>query len=192
MQPWQHAVLQLWFGGSDAAALSSPRNAWFRKDEAFDAQILERFLDLWHSARRGEKLVEVEDAQGALALLLLLDQFPRNLFRGSAEAFATDAAAQALAKTVVERGWDQLLPPVARWFVYLPLEHSENLADQHQSLRCFHSLPDSPGRAGVIDYARRHYEIVARFGRFPHRNAALGRASTEEEIAFLQQPGSSF
>lgn len=183
---WQQEVLDFWFAGD----LSKPRDAWFRKDEAFDAEIRTRFLALLHSA--SEKLPQVQDAEGALALLIVLDQFPRNLFRGSADAFASDAAAQALAKTVIQRGWDAELPPVARWFVYLPLEHSEALADQQQSVRCFESLPDSPGRSGVIDYARRHHEIVARFGRFPHRNTVLGRASSEAELAFLQQPGSSF
>lgn len=192
MRAWQREVLEFWFGGSDAATLSTPRNAWFIKDDAFDAQIRERFLSLWQSVQAGEKLIEVEDAEGALALLLVLDQFPRNLFRGSADAFSSDAVALTVAKTALQNGWDRQLPAVARWFVYLPLEHSENLADQAESLLRFESLPDSPGRSNVIDYAQRHHDVVARFGRFPHRNAVLGRTSTEEELVFLQQPGSSF
>jgi uncharacterized protein (DUF924 family) len=192
MNDWQREVLEFWFGGVDEQSLGTERTAWFRKDDAFDAEIHRRFLPLWQRARRGELDAEVQDALGALALLIVLDQFPRNLFRGQADAFATDAQARALSKTALQQGWDTLLPPVARWFVYLPLEHSEDLADQELSLRCYESLPDSPGRAGVIDYAHRHYEIIARFGRFPHRNAALGRQSSTEETAFLRQPGSSF
>lgn len=192
MTDWQHEVLDFWFGGVDEPQLNTDRAAWFRKDDAFDAEIRLRFLPLWQRARAGELEAEVQDEQGALALLVVLDQFPRNLFRGQADSFATDPQARALSKTALQQGWDKLLPPVARWFVYLPLEHSEELADQELSLRCYESLPDSPGREGVIDYARRHYEVIARFGRFPHRNAVLGRQSSTEETAFLQQPGSSF
>ncbi|AXK39721.1 DUF924 family protein [Crenobacter cavernae] len=193
MDDWVNSVLECWFGGSDEASLSAPRDAWFRKDDAFDAELRERFLGLWQSMTDGERLAEADSPRAALAQLIVLDQFPRNLFRGDARAFASDAAARQLAKHAVAEGWDEQLPPVARWFVYLPFEHSEDLADQHKASRLFEALPDgSPGYAGVIDYAHRHRDIVARFGRFPHRNAVLGRPDTPEEAAFLEQPGSSF
>lgn len=193
MDDWIDAVLECWFGGADDAALSAPRDAWFGKDAAFDALLRERFLDLWEGMRDGQRLAEADGPRAALAQLIVLDQFPRNLFRGDARAFASDAAARELARHAVGQGWDVALPPVARWFVYLPLEHSEALADQDEAVRLFAALPpDSPGYVGVLDYAHRHRDIVARFGRFPHRNAPLGRPNTPEEAAFLAEPGSSF
>jgi uncharacterized protein (DUF924 family) len=137
-----------------------------------------------------DRLADFPD--GALTLAILLDQFPRNLFRGRPEAFAQDAKARATAQAAIARGFDQLLAPVERVFIYLPFEHSEALDDQHRSVALFESLPAVPWRAEQIDYAARHRDIIARFGRFPHRNAALGRVSAAEEAAFLQQPGSSF
>ncbi len=128
----------------------------------------------------------------ALALILLLDQLSRNLFRGSARAFASDDQAWSAARDAVARGFDGLMPPVRRWFVYLPFEHSESLADQELSVQLFGALPASPETERVLDYARRHRDIIARFGRFPHRNRVLGRASTGEEDAFLHSPGSAF
>ncbi|MCW3481374.1 DUF924 domain-containing protein [Neisseriaceae bacterium JH1-16] len=190
---WQHEVLDFWFGGHDLDALSVTQDYWFAKDEAFDAELRRRFLGLWQSARAGQLDDDVDSARGALALAIVLDQFPRNLFRGTADAFATDAQARGLAREALASRWDVALPPVARWFFYLPLEHSEALADQEESLRLYGTLPeDSPDRDSVLDYARRHHAVVARFGRFPHRNAMLGRASTPEEQHFLTQPGSSF
>jgi uncharacterized protein (DUF924 family) len=119
--------------------------------------------------------------------VIVLDQFPRNMFRGSARAFATDALALAAARSAVERGFDRLLSPTERTFVYLPFEHAEDLASQRRALALFRARdPDN------VEYARRHYRIIARFGRFPHRNAILGRESTAEEIEFLKRPGSSF
>ncbi|KZE32642.1 DUF924 family protein [Crenobacter luteus] len=193
MDDWIDAVLTAWFGGVDDAALAAPRDAWFRKDAAFDALLRERFLPLWESMRDGQRLAEADGPRAALAQLIVLDQFPRNLFRGDAQAFASDATARALARHALGRGWDAALPPVARWFVYLPFEHGEDLADQEMAVALFEALPaDSPGYAGVVDYAHRHRAVVARFGRFPHRNAALGRPNTPEEAAFLREPGSSF
>jgi len=190
---WQNEVLDFWFGGHDLEALSVPQRCWFAKDEAFDAELRRRFLGLWQSARAGQLDDDVDSARGALSLAIVLDQFPRNLFRGQADAFATDAAARRLVRDAIANRWDVALPPVVRWFFYLPLEHSEELADQEESLRRHASLPDdSPDRDSTLDYARRHHAIIARFGRFPHRNAALGRASTPEEQDFLTQPGSSF
>ena len=128
------------------------------------------------------------DPQGCLALIILLDQFSRNMFRGSAQAFAADEKALAHARTAVERGLDQQLPPFQRTFVYLPFEHSESLADQDRSVALFEALGDE----NTYDYAVRHRDIIVRFGRFPHRNVILGRESTPEELEFLKEPGSSF
>ena len=118
---------------------------------------------------------------------MVLDQFPRNLFRGTARAFSSDSMALAAARGAVARGFDRLLSPAERTFVYMPYEHAEDLAAQHRSLALFHALDPND-----MEYAKRHYEIIARFGRFPHRNAILGRESTPDEIEFLKRPGSSF
>jgi len=190
---WHEEVLQFWFGGSSDEMLAIPRDAWFKKDAVFDSIIRERFLALVTALQAGTLPPVLDDAHQALAWLLVADQFPRNLFRGEARAFASDALARDVAHAMLAAGLDAQLPPVARWFCYLPLEHSERRDDQDECVRRFSALPpDSPGYAGVVDYAGRHRDIIARFGRFPHRNAALGRASTAEELAFLQQPGSSF
>jgi uncharacterized protein (DUF924 family) len=122
----------------------------------------------------------------------VLDQFPRNMFRGTPRAFAADARALALARDAVQRGFDEVLLPAQCWFVYLPFEHAEDLGAQRESLRLFERLATDAAGAGTLTYAMRHYAVIERFGRFPHRNAILGRASTPEELAFLAQPGSSF
>lgn len=177
--PRSSAVLAFWFRGAES------RPEWFRKDPAFDEQIRSRFLATWEAALAGALESWRATPREALAYLVVCDQFPRNLFRGEARAFATDPLALAAARDVVARGWHLSMPAVEQLFVYLPFEHSEALADQERSLALF------AGHANH-DYAVKHWEIVKRFGRFPHRNAALGRASTDEELAFLQQPGSSF
>ncbi len=193
MKEWATQVVRFWFDGMDEVQLASSRNAWFRKDAAFDDAIRQRFLPLWQRIAAGELLPDPADAHAVLAWLIVADQFSRNLFRGEAQAFALDAMALVVAKAALAAGLEQQLPPVARWFFYLPLEHSETLADQDESVRRFESLPpDSPERAGVVDYAEKHRAIIVRFGRFPHRNAALGRPSTADELQFLAQPGSSF
>ncbi len=182
------AVLDFWFAGSDAQ-----RDEWFRKDPAFDALIAERFGALVEDALAHRLDAWSDAAPSALARVLLLDQFPRNIFRDTARAFAGDALALAAAQAMVARGDDQALPPLHRLFVYLPFEHAEDRALQQQSLRLISALGQThPALAGFEDYARRHADIVERFGRFPHRNALLGRVSTPEELAFLQQPGSRF
>ena len=159
---------------------------WFAKDTAFDQVIATRFADVLQQeeACRGW----CADGQDILSYILLCDQFPRNIFRGRAQAFAWDERARAAARTVLERGWDRDHEGVRRTFLYLPFMHSEDVADQDVSVRLFDALGNENGQ----DYARRHRDIVVRFGRFPHRNAALGRVSTAEEEAFLRQPGSSF
>jgi uncharacterized protein (DUF924 family) len=182
-------ILDFWFG--DTAA---PRPEWFRKDDAFDAQIRERFGAAIEAALDGT--LDAWDTQGphaALARILLLDQFTRNAFRGTPRAFAGDASALAAARAMVARGDDGVLPPLQRVFAYLPFEHAEDAGAQRESLRLFEALAaQGPAFAEFDDYARRHAAVIERFGRFPHRNAILGRASSAEETAFLSQPGSSF
>jgi uncharacterized protein (DUF924 family) len=189
-------VLDFWFGPPDDPAHAQPRAAWFRQDAAFDAQIGRRFGTLvdralagdgarWHSAPLR--------ALPALARVIVLDQFTRNLFRGTARAFAGDAQALQTARALVDSGLDRRLSGVQRGFVYLPFEHAEDLALQRRAVQLFEQLAcDEPARADLLDWARRHHDVVARFGRFPHRNAALGRTPTAEELGFLQTPGSSF
>lgn len=185
-------VLDFWFGAPGSPEYCRPREAWFRKSDAFDDAIRARFLDVQRQAADAGLQSWQSTPESLLALILALDQFPRNLFRGSRRAFATDAQALAAAQSAVARGFDRLLCPVQRWFVYLPFEHAESLEMQQTCMDLFAGLRDDPDSAGSIDYARRHFEIIARFGRFPHRNAVLGRVSTPEEAAFLQQPGSGF
>jgi uncharacterized protein (DUF924 family) len=193
------AVLDFWFGPPGAAA-SAPREAWFRKSAAFDDEIRGRFGALVEAALAGPLPPPWDaDAAARLAQLIVLDQFPRNLFRDSARAFAGDARALALAQRMVAAGEDRALAPLQRWFCYLPLEHAEDLALQDESVRLFQALaaeaPDeglATTLAGALDYAQRHREVIARFGRFPHRNRVLGRASTPEELEYLSQPGAGF
>lgn len=180
-------VLQFWFGAPDSPERGRPRRNWFRKSGEFDAEILRRFLPTWESAQRGELALWERAPLASLALVVVLDQFSRNMFRGTPRAFSSDARALAAARSMIDRKFDRPLLPVERWFVHLPFEHAEDLAAQRQSLALSQALgQDASG------YAERHYEIIARFGRFPHRNAILGRESTAEELEFLKQPGSSF
>jgi uncharacterized protein (DUF924 family) len=180
-------VLDFWFGAPGSRERGRPRKAWFRKSEPFDAEIRRRFLATWERAGRGELAPWQATPLASLALIVVLDQLPRNMFRGTARAFASDSPALAAARETIAREFDRLLSPVERPFVYLPFVHAEDLAAQRRSLALFHELDPEDMRN-----AKRHYEIIARFGRFPHRNAALGRESTAEEIEFLKQPGSSF
>lgn len=186
-------VLAFWFGTPDAADYGQARAAWFRKDDAFDAQIRARFLTEVEAAIAGQRADWATSPQGALALFILLDQFPRNLFRNTARAFAGDTAALALAGRVVGAGWDRTLLPVQRVFAYLPFEHSEALADQERSVALFAALAEAhPETASYLDYAQRHREVIVRFGRFPHRNGVLGRSSSPAEANYLALPGSGF
>ena len=158
---------------------------WFAKNAKFDERIALRFEPSHFAAARGEHDAWMSSPEGCLALLLLLDQFPRNLFRDSAHAFATDDKALSIAKHAIGEGFDQSIEPVLRPFVYMPLMHSEVLADQEASVVLFEAL----GAKTNLDFAVIHRDIIARFGRFPHRNAALGRATTPEEQAFLEDGG---
>jgi uncharacterized protein (DUF924 family) len=163
---------------------AGPRR-WFAKDEAFDAEIRERFEALHHAAARRELDAWAQTSDGALALLLLLDQFPRNLFRGSPHAFATDPLARHFAQEAIECGFDAAVNPALRQFFYLPFEHSEVLADQERSV----ALCAASGDKDLLKWAGIHRDIIVRFGRFPHRNASLGRTNTPDEDAFLKSGG---
>jgi uncharacterized protein (DUF924 family) len=157
---------------------------WFVKDDAFDAEIRDRFLGLYEAASTGQLDHWSATAEGALALVIVLDQFPRNMFRGSARTFAADTRARAVANLALKRGYDQDVPEVERGFLFLPFMHSEDLADQ---IRCV-ALYRAAGDAN-LKYAEDHRDIIRRFGRFPHRNAVLGRETTPEEQAFLDGGG---
>ena len=187
------AVLDFWFGAADSSEFGSARKAWFSKDAAFDATIRERFGALVERALRGELESWADAPRSALAQILLLDQFTRNAFRGTARAFAGDARALAAASRMVGARQDESLPAFMRGFVYLPFEHAEGLAMQDEAIRLFTRLVgEAPEHADMLDYAHRHRDVIRRFGRFPHRNEILGRQSTAEEIAFVRQPGSAF
>jgi uncharacterized protein (DUF924 family) len=174
-------VLDFWFQGSAI----DPR--WFRKDPAFDRALRERFLPLYELAAGGALAAWLESPADCLALVIVLDQFPRNMFRGEGRAFAADALAREAASSIVSRGWDRSMNEAEKLFAYLPFEHSESLPDQDLACELMKNFD-----AEQVRYALRHREIIRRFGRFPHRNAALGRASTAEEIEFLKEPGSGF
>ncbi len=174
-------VLRFWFDESTPAQ-------WFQKDDGFDAAIRGRFGALLRRAAQGELAHWRTGADGRLAEVIVLDQFSRNVLRGERAAFAQDGMALVLAQEAIAQGLDAALPPERRAFLYMPFMHSESAQVQAESVRLFTAL----GNANNLDFAQRHQVIVERFGRFPHRNAVLGRSSTAEEIAFLQEPGSSF
>ncbi len=175
-------VLSFWFAPEIA-------QRWFASDPEFDAEVSSRLGPAAEAAARGELDAWAESPEGALALVLLLDQVPRNLHRGDPRAFNGDAAARAVTRRAIEAGFDRELEQAQRLFLYLPLEHSEALADQEDCCRLIEELTDNPDWA---DYARQHRDIITRFGRFPHRNTILGRESTAAEREFLREPGSSF
>ncbi len=158
---------------------------WFNGGEEFDRECESRFFNSHMAAARREYEDWMEDAEGALALLILLDQIPRNIFRGTGHAFATDGLALHYARRAVEAGLDARVEPDLRGFVYMPFEHSEDIADQHRAVELFRAL----GNETYLDYAVRHLEVIEEFGRFPHRNHALGRVNTAEEQAWLDAGG---
>jgi uncharacterized protein (DUF924 family) len=181
-------VLAFWFG--QGAEYGKRHERWFEKDTAFDAEVTRRFREL--HGRLMTTREWLDPARACLARIIVLDQFPRHIYRGRPEAFASDAAALAAARHAVERGYDRECLPVERLFMYLPFEHSEVLADQERACALCEPLRDYPETDDAHRYALAHRDIVRRFGRFPHRNAILGRASTAQELEFLKQPGSSF
>lgn len=193
-------VLDFWFAGYPHSRLpqSEQIQRWFKVDPAFDESLRSHLGALYTQACEGQLADWAQTPEGALALVILLDQGSRNLWRGSGQAFAWDSVACQLAQTLCDRGWDHDLPPLARLFVYLPFEHSENLADQQKAVEKCQALHDQAppelkdATAGFLDYAEKHLAVIARFGRFPHRNERLNRISTPEELAFLSEPGSAF
>jgi uncharacterized protein (DUF924 family) len=187
----QDAILDFWFGARGTAEYGTTRGVWFRKDPAFDADLRARFGPAIEIAIAGG-FADWSSPREILARILLLDQFTRNSFRDTSRAFAGDARALALAEAATERGDDRGLVAVERWFVYMPYEHAESLPAQERGLELFRSLRDETGFGTPLPYAEKHADAIRRFGRFPHRNAILGRASTPEEIAFLKTPRSSF
>lgn len=158
---------------------------WYTKNEAFDRELRDRFMALWEIARDGKLKGWQQTDDGALALVIVLDQFPRNMFRGDARAFSTDSLARDIASQAIAEGRDRRIDPVMRAFLYLPFEHSEDLADQERSIALFEQFGDAEG----LKWAVLHADIIRKFGRFPHRNTALGRATTPEEAAFLAEGG---
>jgi uncharacterized protein (DUF924 family) len=168
---WQEAVLDFWFG------LAPER--WWRTDPALDEAIRRRFLPLWREQRGNVPEQFLTSSEDALAAVILFDQFPRNMFRGQADAYSTDPLARAVAKGAVDRGLDRSLPEDRRPFLYMPFEHSEDLDDQKRSLLLFTTLGD----AHMLGFAQKHHDVIARFGRFPHRNQVLGRQPRAEEEA---------
>ena len=186
-------VLDFWFGAPDSAEFGTQRKAWFVKDAEFDRRIVERFGPTIERALRGELDAWAQTPSGALARILLLDQFTRNAFRGDRRAFAGDAQALAAAIALVGSRQDESLPSVLRAFAYLPFEHAEGLAMQDEAIRLFTRLvATSPELASMLDSAHRHRSVIERFGRFPHRNTILGRRSTAEELAHIATPGTAF
>lgn len=179
-------ILDFWFAGDP----SERRAVWFEKDDAFDAECA-GFAVAHQAAKRGALDHWAGTAEGALALLILLDQLSRNLHRGAPEAFAADAKARGVASAAIAQGFDLVLTPVQRMFVFLPFEHSEALADQDRSVTLYEMIRAELGDR-TVDYAARHRDVIARFGRFPHRNAVLGRENTPAEAAYLAEPGAGF
>ena len=186
-------VLNFWFGVLGSADDGQVRRQWFVKDENFDVEIRSRFGPLIDAALTDGLPDWLPRPLGALAAIVVLDQFTRNTFRGQARAFAGDAQALRIALALLDDGSAAKLNPLERWFALMPLEHAEDLAMQQRCVREFEALAAVDSRmADPLDYARRHLAVIERFGRFPHRNAALGRTSTPEEAAFIAQPGSGF
>jgi uncharacterized protein (DUF924 family) len=188
-----------WFGGkADEAAADRQSKLWWSKSATLDAELATRFTPMVEAARAGMLDGWADTAQGALAFILLTDQLPRNIYRNTPAAFASDPMARAVAVDGIERGMDRELTLIERAFFYLPLEHAESLADQDRSVSLYTQLSEeAPASQGeryrnFLDYAIRHRRVIEQFGRFPHRNAIIGRQSTPEELAFLQEPGSSF
>jgi uncharacterized protein (DUF924 family) len=194
------SIRQFWFGDSadDRDTSRQQASLWWSKNDALDRQVRQRFEATLTAAADGQLEAWAATPEGLLALILLTDQFSRNMYRGQARAFAFDALARRWCRLGLEQQFDQALRPIERVFVYLPLEHSEQLADQEQALLLFGRLVSSvpPERqdiySGYLDYAQQHHDVIARFGRFPHRNAILQRPSTAAELEFLTGPRSSF
>jgi len=187
------AVLDFWFGPPGDPERENPRQIWFRSTPEHDDRLRDLFLADYERAASGALEAWEAAPESALALVLLLDQVPRNIFRASPRTYATDPAALAVADRALARGFDAALPPAWRKFFYMPFHHSEDLADQRRARALAESLPKDrdpdPERGGLRRYGQPYIDVIARFGRFPHRNAILGRATTPEEQAYLDADG---
>ncbi len=183
MKDFQKDVLEFWF-------VETQPQQWFQVNEDFDQQVIDRFSEPYTMATRGEFDEWQKDADGALALIILLDQMPRNMFRGTPKAFETDKKALVVSKYAISKGLDQVLNAQKRRFLYLPFEHSENMSDQKRSVELFEKIKDDDPLG--YDYAVRHYKVIEKYGRFPHRNKILGRENTPEEEVYLSKPDSGF
>jgi len=189
MQHVTNAILEFWFGGLDEAAAQVRQPFWFKSTPETDAEIRARFGDILARVKDGEFDDVIETADDHLAVVIALDQFPRNIYRGTADAFATDPLARDWAARAIARNMDMQQPaPHRRMFFYLPFEHSEDIADQNEAVRLFEKM----GYDDFTDYAKAHRDVIAAYGRFPHRNAALGRTSTKDEEDYLSRPGAGF
>ena len=183
MNDTQKEILDFWFEETQP-------QQWFQKNPDFDQMIKSRFLEVYEIARQSGLDSWKNDADGVLCLCIILDQFPRNMFRDTPQAFATDAHALLIAKYAISKGLDQVVSPLKRRFVYLPFEHSENLTDQKKSLELFKTLKNDDPLA--YDYVLRHYKLIEKYGRFPHRNPILGRENTSEEDEYFANGGTGF
>ncbi|HGL4258568.1 DUF924 family protein [Burkholderia dolosa] len=193
LDPQAREILDFWFGEPGSEAFGRARSVWFNGGAAFDALLRTRYRALLDAACDGACDDWADSPLGALALIVVLDQFSRNIHRGTPRAFAADPKALAIARRVVAAGWDARLPSGHhRAFVYLPFEHDESHDSQREAVRLCAGIRDEAGCESYHDFALRHAAVIERFGRFPHRNAILGRASTDDEAAFLREPGSSF
>jgi uncharacterized protein (DUF924 family) len=182
------ALLDFWFGPPGDPGREQHCAIWFKATDEFDAALHREFLADYEAAAKGTLTSWEASAPGALALVLLLDQVPRNIFRATPRAYATDPAARAVANRALGRGFDQMVPPAWRLFFYMPFHHSEHLVDQQRSIKLFDALPRNRDRRGSLRrYGHPYIEVIERFGRFPHRNEILGRRSTPEEVAFLAE-----
>ena len=185
-------ILAFWFTTPDDPQWQTMRAAWWDKDAAFDRSCREAGMDLHARALRGDLEPWKEHPDGALAYVVLCDQLPRNMFRGTPQMYASDHLALAGAKLIDRQGWRRGMTPVQRLFSHMPYEHAENVPDQEAHVAFVRDEYDGPEKDDCLQSAERHLEIVSRFGRFPHRNAILGRQTTPEEAAFLKEPNSSF
>ena len=192
LHPRATAVLDFWFGAPGSPEHGTNRAEWFKKDDAFDLMIIEQHLGDYEEAAAGRHDDWAETALGSLALLILLDQFPRNMFRDDPKSFATDDKALQIASAMVDRGDDKDFSKDEQFFVYLPFEHAEDIAMQERCLELTAAMPKGKAENSPYYWAKKHYDVIARFGRFPHRNKVLVRDNTEEENAYLNKPGAGF
>ncbi len=192
LHPRADAVINFWFGAPGTSEHGTNRAEWFKKDDAFDASITNNFLEDYERAASGHYDDWASTGKGALALLILLDQFPRNMFRNNAKSFATDPKALKIAASMVNGGQDKAMSKEEQFFVYLPFEHAEDITMQEQCLELTAAMPQGKTENSPYYWAKQHYDVIARFGRFPHRNEVLGRTNTPEEDDYLSNPGAGF